>query len=54
MKSQDYFSSTLIFPTVHVKKANYFYQKITIQDIQDNITQHYMSYIIAPNIVVHL
>ena len=42
MKSQDYFTNTLIFSTVHVKKTNYFYQKTTIQDIQDNITQHYI------------
>ena len=42
MKPQDYFSSTLIFPTVHVKKANYFYLKTTIQDIQGNIAQHYI------------
>ena len=42
MKSQDYFLSTIFFPTVHVKKVNYFYQKTTIQDIQVNIAQHYI------------
>ena len=39
MKSQDYLSSTKFFPIVHVKKYNYFYQKTTIQDIQDSTAQ---------------
>ena len=39
MKSQDYLSSAKFFPIVHVKKDNYFYQKIPIQDIQDSIAQ---------------
>ena len=42
MKSQDYFSSTLFFPTVHVKKLTISIKKTTIQDIQDNIAQHYI------------
>ena len=42
MKSQDYFSSTTFFPTVHVKKLTTFIKKTTIQDIQNNITQHYI------------
>ena len=41
MKSQDCFLSTLIFPTVHVKKKLTISTKnTTIQDIQDNIAQH--------------
>ena len=40
MKSQDYLSSTKFFPIVHVKKDNYFYQKTTMQDIQDSIAQN--------------
>ena len=39
MKFQDYLSSTKFFPVVHVKQ-NYFYQKTTIQDIQDSIAQN--------------
>ena len=42
MKSEDYFSSTLIFPTVDVKKLTISIKNTTIQDIQDNIAQHYI------------
>ena len=54
MKSQDYFSSTLFFPPVHVKKLTFSIKKTTTQDVQDNIAQHYILYIIASNFVVHL
>ena len=42
MKSQDYFSSTLFFLTVHVKKLTISIKKTTKQNIQDNIAQHYI------------
>ena len=40
MKSQDCFLSTLIFPTLHVKKLTILTKNTTIQNIQDNIAQH--------------
>ena len=34
MKSQDYFSRTIFFPTVHVKQKTISIKKSTLQDIQ--------------------
>ena len=42
MKSQNCFLSALIFLTVHVKKLTISTKNTTIQDIQDNIAQHYI------------
>ena len=41
MKSQDYLSRMIFFPTVHVKQiTTSIKKKTTIQDIQNNIAQH--------------